>query len=735
VATIQQSIALTDGVTPQFQRMAQAAEATTGKFEKAAAAANRLENTVSATTATQVQGIGTAAHSAATGLNVASAAANKMGTSIPHTTVVQIQDISAATRSTVGGFEAATNAASNFKNNINNISGGGLVNIRNALDGLVGKFVLGNIIANIITIIAEKISEIPGKLAHLSDEYSGIVARIKLITSSAEEAAAMNDQIYYSALRARGSYSGMADAVSKIGLTAREAFPDPNAIVPFVENIQKLFTVGGTGIEQQKDAMLQLTQALGSGKLQGDEFRSIAEAAPMIEQIVAHFMGVTQGELKQLSSDGQITAEIMKNAILGATDEINAKFATMPLTWGQIWQNMQTVAFRAFVPVFEQISAIANSPAVRALGDAFGVAAIIAGEAVFGIINNLRWVGSVSMEVGGYIGDWLAAGFVIASQGINELMNGANIAFPYIVGAVLGLAVAWAILNYQVIASITIEAASVAVHALVAAWMWIQTAAVWAVATAKAVWASITMVVTSAQMLLAFGIALVTGHLYIVAAVIIGVVVGALAIWGLASINLRDAFAGAIDFMIDACQNGVNTMAGMINGLIDLINKAAGGLNSLFGTNIGTVDHVGTVDFQGAKQWTGYLREGTFLEHLKGAAGDIFSLPDMTPPPVMTTLGYPSAAAPADVGQNTKDTADNTGKIKDAMEITDEDIKYLRDIAEQEVINKYTTAEVKIEMGGIHNSVSSDMDIDGMVRYINDSLFDAMTAGAEKVHP
>ena len=167
-------------------------------------------------------------------------------------------------------------------------------------------------------------------------------------------------------------------------------------------------------------------------------------------------------------------------------------------------------------------------------------------------------------------------------------------------------------------------------------------------------------------------------------------------------------------------------MARMINGLVGIINKAATGLNSLFGTNIGTLDYVRTVNFQGAKKWSGYVREGTFMENATKGIKDMFGLPEM---PKIGDGGQPPIAA------DIANTADNTKGIKDAMEITDEDIKYMRDIAEQEVINRYTTAEVKIEMGGINNSVSSDMDLDGMMRYINDSLFDAMIAGAEKVHP
>ena len=729
MATIQQSIAISDGVTPQFQRMARAAEVTTGRFEMASAAANRVENAVSNTTTSRVQQIGTAGYSAATGLNAASVAANGVENAVSHTTGVQVHDINSAARSAAAGLDVASVSANNLRNNISNISNG-FGRVQEAMNSTLGKFTLFSIVIATLTQIIGLIDRAKNKLLDLSDEYSGIVARIKLITSSQEQAVALNDQIYYSALRARGSYSGMADAVAKIGLTAKEAFPDPQVIVPFVENIQKLFTVGGTGLEQQKDAMLQLTQALGSGKLQGDEFRSIAEAAPMIEQIVAHFMGVTQGQLKQLSSDGKITADIMKNAILGATDEINTKFAAMPMTWGQVWQNMQTVAFRAFVPVFNQLSAIANSPAIKAFGDTFGIAAIFAGNAIAGIINNLRWLGGVAMEVGGYIGGWLSAGFVIL-QPVFEMITALAISFFILYAA------GWLTAMAPIAAHLVMVGLEAMWIGILTAYTWMQNMALVAqnaellisyvrigiMTGAMGVWSLVTQGVTGVLRLL--NLTLFMNPIGIVIALVLGAI-AVFGAWAIHTMGLRTAIAAAFGAIGETAATTINFMIRRVNDLIGVLNKAATAINSVFHTNIGIVGTIGEVNPATWKQ------QGMDLAN-NFDINKVFSMPDMTPPAAPDVLGMGST--PADIGQNTKDTADNTGKVKEAMEITDEDIKYLRDIAEQEVINKYTTAEVKIEMGGIHNNVSSDTDIDGMVRYMNDSLFDAMNAGAEKVHP
>jgi tape measure domain-containing protein len=685
MATIQQSIAITDGVTPQFQKMAKAAEATTGKFEKAAVAANRIENAV------------------------------------PHTTVIQVENIGAAAYASANGFNSASMSATNFKNSLGEISGG-FGKIREVMSSTFGQFAMFGVVVGLIMKLVSYLSQIPSKLAGLSDEYSGIVARIKLITNSQEQAVALNDQIYYSALRARGSYAGMADAVAKIGLTAKEAFPDPQAIVPFVENIQKLFTVGGTGIQQQKDAMLQLTQALGSGKLQGDEFRSIAEAAPMIEQIVAHFMGVTQGELKQLSTEGKITADIMKNAILGATDEINQKFAAMPLTWGQIWQNMQTVAFRAFVPVFEQISAIANGNIMKSFSETTGQAFFLAGQAVAGLINNIRWL----------------AGIVIN--------NGAMFT-PVFVGLAIVLFGAAMNAGYAATMALTHAVASTAETAAIIGLTVAQEGLNAALAICPLSW-------------IVFGVIAVIGIFYLAVAVVnhfagtsisaTGIVVGVFFWLGGMIYNIVafvwNIFLGFVEFLGNAFKNPTaaiyNLFAVIWNGIVELVgrsvNEIIGLINKIPGMEVGFVNWgkgLSTkIPISGGVDLSAYNMDyssGNFMKGYDiGAKGLSGILPESLTPP-----GAPGNFGGDDIGQNTKDTADNTGKIKDAMEITDEDIKYLRDIAEQEAINKYTTAEVKIEMGGIQNNINNDTDIDGMMRYINDTLIGGMQAGAEKVHP
>lgn len=254
--------------------------------------------------------------------------------------------------------------------------------------GAFGQYFLAELMSEAVWRVAEALFQVPGAAIDLADEFSSTQARIGLITDDVQ---GLSDAIYEASLRSRGSYATMTDTVAKLGLTARNAFKSTEEIVPFVENIQKLFAIGGTDTEHQKFALMQLQQALGSEKLQGDEFRSIAENAPMLEQIISKYMGVTQGELKDLAKDGEITASVMRNAILGATDEIEAKFKNMPRTFGQNMQLLGTIAFNAFTPFWQQLSAIADSPAMNQIFDGFYMGVTLAGKALAGLVNNIRW--------------------------------------------------------------------------------------------------------------------------------------------------------------------------------------------------------------------------------------------------------------------------------------------------------------------------------------------------------
>ncbi|CUQ26039.1 tape measure protein [Flavonifractor plautii] len=215
-------------------------------------------------------------------------------------------------------------------------------------------------------------------LVNTSDQLTSINARLRLMTGSAEAAAAAQEEIYQAAMRSRGAYADMADFVSQLGTVAGKAFTGTDELVAFAEQIQKQMAISGASGASAQAALVQLTQGLASGTLRGEELNSVLEQTPMIAQTIAEYMGVTIGEMRELASEGKVTAEVVKNAMLGAAEETNAQFEQMPMTWAQVWTMFQNVAIQALDPVLDAISWLANNidlvgPIVLGLGTAFGV--------------------------------------------------------------------------------------------------------------------------------------------------------------------------------------------------------------------------------------------------------------------------------------------------------------------------------------------------------------------------
>lgn len=558
----------------------------------------------------------------------------------------------------------------------------------------------------------------------LSNEYAQTAARLAVMNDGLQSAAQLQNMIFHSAMNARVAYQATADAVAKMGVLAGETFSGNREMISFLEQVNKQFAISGTSAAGMQTAMLQLTQGMGAGVLSGEALHAALNQAPTIVKTIAKYLNVSTGKLQTMADEGQITSEIVKSAMLAAADETNAAFGKLPVTFGQAFTMAGNVAYQAFTPVWEAVGRIADNKNLDSMLYRLYPVLLVTGTAIAGVIDGVSWLASVVINVMGYAFSWAAAICIIGLKAITAAM-------PFVLAAVLGLAAGWAVLNavklYNIVTDAMIAAyvwmqvtAITAVNAVIAAYRWL----VLAVVAAKGMWAMATHGVTVAQTLLAVATWAVSAPLLAVAAVIVGVMVAALAVWGLASLNLRNAFADAMNFMIDACQIGVNTMARMINGLIDIINKAAGGLNSLFGTNIGTIDHVGTVDFQGAKKWSGYIREGTFMENLTGEIGGMLDLPELP-----NTNNFTSSYDPANA-----ETAKNTKGIQDALGILDEDIKYMRDIADREYISQTKYSTVKIDMSGMSTTVNNRGDLDGYIDGLGQYISERISNAVEGVH-
>lgn len=209
-----------------------------------------------------------------------------------------------------------------------------------------------------ISMMGMALKEVATTAAQTADRLTSIRSRLNLVNDGTQTTADLMNKIYDAAQRTRGGYDDMADSVAKLNMLAKDAFSSNDEAIEFVEQMNKQFKISGASIQESSAAMYQLTQAMAAGKLQGDEFHSIMENAPMLAQSIAKEMGMTVGELKNVSSEGMITADVIKNALFSSAEETNAKFAEMPMTFAEVGQSIQNEAIMAFQPVLEQLSSI-----------------------------------------------------------------------------------------------------------------------------------------------------------------------------------------------------------------------------------------------------------------------------------------------------------------------------------------------------------------------------------------
>ena len=255
-------------------------------------------------------------------------------------------------------------------------------------------------------------------VTNIADEFILTNARLDLMNDGLVDTAQLQDNILASAQRSRAEYGATASSIAKMGILANDAFNSTEEIVAFTELMNKSFKVGGAGIQEQTSAMYQLTQAMAAGKLQGDEFRSIMENAPMLASAIAEFTGKSKGELKEMSSDGLITADIIKGAMFAAADDINGKFATMPKTFGDTWTSVKNQTLEAFQPVIERMNEFVNSDGFQTFSN--------------NAIRGIMWVANKTIDLMNLVTD--AVGWVKDNEStVKNVLYG--------IGAVLGAVV------------------------------------------------------------------------------------------------------------------------------------------------------------------------------------------------------------------------------------------------------------------------------------------------------
>lgn len=601
------------------------------------------------------------------------------------------------------------------------------------------------------------------KALDLSDTLTSTTARLNLMNDGLQTTQDLQNMIYLSAERSRGAYQATADAVSKLGLMAGDAFGSSEEIVAFMEQVNKQFTIAGTETAGIDAAMLQLTQAMGSGVLRGEEYNSILEQAPNIIQAIADYMDVPKGQLKDMAAEGQITADIVKAAMFAAADETNAKFESMPMTFSQIWTSFQNTALMAFQPVLNRMNEIANSDAfqnfvnnaITGLSTVAGIALeifdLLVGVAS-AVADNWSWLSPIIYGVaaalvvyytalGIYNGIQLISNGIKAAAALQEKIHAASLAME--TGATFAATAAQYGFNAALYAC-PITWIIILIIALIALFY----AAVAAVNKFAGTSVSATGIICGAFMVaLAF-----IGNIFV-------------ALWNLVVdvfVLIYNLVAEVANFIGNVFTDPIGAVCRLFFGLADtvlgILQALASAIDAIFGSNLagsvqgwrdslgGWVDETfGKGDEVMAKMNADDMKLGRFEYGAAWDAGYNFgegideSISNFDPSSLFDT-NIPSASDYSDlsnytagIGDGVGDIADNTGSIADSMDITEEDLEYLRDIAEQETINRFTTAEITIEQTN-HNTVSGKMDLDGVVDGLTDAVNEAVDIIAEGVH-
>lgn len=283
-------------------------------------------------------------------------------------------------------------------------------------------------------------------LTGLSDSMTSITARLDMMNDGLQTTEELNRMIYESAQRSRGSYQQTANLVAKLGTLAGDAFSSNREIIAFAEQLNKQMALSGTTTQEAQAAMLQLTQGLASGTLRGEELNSVLEQTPMIAQSIAKYMGVNTGEMRELASEGAITAGVVKSAMFAMADEINAEFEQMPMTWGQVWTSMQNTAIQALQPVLNAVNWLANNLSI--------IGPIVAGLAASFVVFQVaaHWTQIAAAAAGAYhfvvnlltIGFGVLRGSTAAASAAVMTFNSTLFASPItwiimLVGVLIGL--------------------------------------------------------------------------------------------------------------------------------------------------------------------------------------------------------------------------------------------------------------------------------------------------------
>jgi len=532
------------------------------------------------------------------------------------------------------------------------------------------------------------------KIINLADTMTLTEARLNLINDGLQTTAQLQDKILASANRSRTSYNAMADAVAKLGTLAGSAFTSNEEMIAFVELMNKNFVIGGASIQEQTAAMYQLTQAMAAGRLQGDEFRSIMENAPFLAQAIADYMGKTTGELREMSSEGLITADIIKKAMFAAAEETNKRFAEMPMTFSQVGTIVANTMLQTFQPVIQMIGQGAqwiydNWSTIEPI-----FWGLVAAVGAYVVITKI-WTAVTWLQVA-------ANRALLASMLTNPILW-----IAIAIGVVIGLIYKWV----ESVGGLRI-AWLIVCNALLTAWDWVQ-------------------------------IGFMTGVYWV------------MDMWNKLQLAFMTAGVNIANFMGDMKANVLMILQNMVNGAISIINGFISALNKIPGVSIDLIQEVtfGTtaqLENEAAKQARAQGLEDyrsqieskiaerdAKLNQMKTDARAATAQRQAEIATAKAEAANKKAAESADlIGKFTGDidsvgTVGEVGKIKEDVNIAEEDLKFLRDVAEMRYVQNFVTLTPTV---AVDAKISEKVDVDEVINRIETKLEDEFYAAAEGVY-
>ena len=574
-----------------------------------------------------------------------------------------------------------------------------------ALDDMVGK--AKNLAATIGASVGLK------KLIELSDQMTSTTARLNFIVDDGGSVKALEAKIMASAQRSRAAYLDTASAIASMGANAGAAFTSNDELIAFMEQVNKQFVIGGASAQGQAAAMLQLTQAMAAGALRGEELNSILENAPGIARAIEQYMGIAEGSIKSYAEKGAVSATVVKNALLSIADETNAKFNGMAMTWGQVWTQMGNIALKVTQPLLTAINWLANNlsvigPILLGLGTAF---------LVFQVAAHWTQIAAVATAAYHAVVNLLSIGFGVLT-GNTAAASAAVFTFN---SALLASPITWIIMLIAVVIGL--------LYGVVA----------------------IINKVTSSSI---SATGLICGAIAVAGAFIGNTVIGLLNaliqyIWAI----FVAPFLGIVEWILNVCNGGFNSFGDAVANLIGQIigwflnlgKVVTTIIDAIFGTNwtagleslqssvtawgknenaITLDKNAPTIDYR-FEYGDAWAAGNDFGKGIDAKIGGMFNTGG---------LGDSSGFDLGDIAAYTGETADNTGKTADALAVTEEQLEYLRDIAERDAINRFTTAEVKIDMTGMTNRIDGSADLDGVISQLTEGFTEALVTAAEGVH-